>query len=80
MDRGSVEQHYRVDELAALLGHVTTRTVHRWIREGRSSRGRRGLYPALKLSRQVLVIPASAVNRLLKGIGADSQPNPGDAG
>lgn len=65
-DRCAVEQHYTVEDVAGLL-KVTPRTVHTWISLGRSSRGRAGLWPARKLGRNVLRIPASAVARLMGG-------------
>ena len=59
-----IEEHYRPAALAVRLG-VGTRTVLRWIAQGRSSRGRRGLYPVRCPSRRCTLIPASAVTRFL---------------
>jgi len=62
----SVEQHYRVDEVAKLL-RVSARRVWDLISAGRKSQGRDGIHPTRKSGRCVLV-PASAVNRYLQSI------------
>ncbi len=59
-----VERHYRRTELPGILS-VSQSWVDRAIKLGRKTRGREGLYPTRKLSRRVILVPASAVNRLL---------------
>jgi excisionase family DNA binding protein len=61
----TVEQHLRIDELSERL-HVHPATVRRWIADGERTRGRRGLYPVRRLGRRCVLVPASAVQRLLE--------------
>lgn len=62
---GSVEQHYRVGELAELLG-VSVDFVSSLVTTGSVSRGKDGLWPAYALSPRVTVVPASAVAMYLR--------------
>ena len=59
-----VEEHLRPADLAERL-HVHVTTVLRWIAQGASSQGRRGLYPVRHVSSRLTLIPASSVQRFL---------------
>jgi hypothetical protein len=59
------EQHYTAEQIGELLGGVSKRTVQRLMRPGK-------LWPVVKLSRKVVLVPASVVNHFL----ADRTWNP----
>lgn len=61
----SVEEHLDYAAAAARLS-VSVPTVKRWVALGRRTRGRRGIWPARKISRRCVLLPASAVNRFLE--------------
>jgi len=65
-----VDRHYTPAQVADLCGGVAVRTVHRWIDEGRRTRGRRGIWPVRAVSRRVVLVPASAVARFLERVPA----------
>jgi hypothetical protein len=60
-----VEQHYRVSELAGLLG-VTVSFVCDLCAQGVATKGREGLFPSYMLSKKVTLVPASAVLSYLR--------------
>jgi excisionase family DNA binding protein len=60
----SIPEHYAPAEVARKLG-VSIATVRRMMAEGRSSSGKRGLWPWYKVGRASRV-PAPAVQRLLE--------------
>ncbi len=62
----AVEPHYTVDQAAELLGKVTVRTVWNYVELGKTSQGKEGIYPVVKLSHKVVLLPASSINRFLK--------------
>jgi hypothetical protein len=62
----TVEQHYTLKEVSALLG-VDVSTVRRQIDRYRALDGADGIGPIVKLGRRTVRVPASAVARFLKG-------------
>jgi len=63
-----VEEHLTYAEAAARLS-VSPDTIRRLVRRGpRDRHGRPGIWPARRVSRQVVLIPASAINRYLEAI------------
>jgi predicted transcriptional regulator len=60
-----VEKHYTAAEVAQLLG-VTERTVWNYVEEGKTTKGKSGIYPVVKLSHKVVRIPARSLNKFLK--------------
>lgn len=63
---GSVEQHYSAATVAERLD-VTERTVWNYVELYETSGGKEGIGPVVKVSHKVVRIPASAVNRFLRG-------------
>lgn len=61
----TVEPHYSVETLAALL-EIDERSVERYIKAGTTTNGREGIYPVRRLSHKTMRIPASSVNRFLQ--------------
>ncbi len=61
----SLEQHYSVPEVAALLG-VDESTVWRQLKLYRETEGEHGIGPAFTLGHRLTRVPASGVNRYLE--------------
>lgn len=62
----AVEPHYTAEQAAELLGKVTVRTIWNYVEKGEASQGKEGIYPVVKLSHKVVLLPASSINRFLK--------------
>lgn len=60
----AVEEHYQLHELADRL-HISQSTVRRYVDLGARTKGSQGIYPTLKVSRRVILVPASSVQRFL---------------
>jgi len=63
----SVEEHLDYRAAAARLS-MSVSTVKRLVADGVATNGRRGIYPVRRPSRQLVLIPASAINRYLEAI------------
>lgn len=61
----TVEPHYTAEQAGLLLGGVTKRTVWNYVELGERSEGKEGIYPVVKLSHKVVLLPASSINRFL---------------
>ncbi len=62
----TVEPHYTVEQLAELMGKVTERTIWNWVELGKTTNGDDGIFPIVKISHKVVLLPASSINRFLK--------------
>lgn len=62
----AVEPHYTAEQAAELLGKVTVRTIWNYVEKGETTQGKEGIYPVVKLSHKVVLLPASSINRFLK--------------
>jgi hypothetical protein len=62
-----VERHYNLGEVAGLLGGVSKQTVQRAIKPG-------NLWPVVRLSRKVVLVPASVLHRYLAEHTWDPKP------
>lgn len=60
-----IEKHYSTAEVAEQLG-VTPRAVQKYIDLGKTTKGREGIWPVVKISHKCLRIPVSAVTRFLR--------------
>lgn len=61
----TVEEHLDPAAAAARLS-VSVSTIRRAVRLGRRTAGRRWIWPVRRLSRQLLLIPASSIARWLE--------------
>lgn len=60
----TIEPHYSVETLAAAL-EVTERTIWNYVDLYKTSQGKDGIGPVVKLSYKVVRIPASSIKRFL---------------
>ena len=64
MISGTVEEHLSISAAAERLS-LSPSTIRRAIRRGSLTRGASGIFPVRRMSRQVVLLPASALNRWL---------------
>lgn len=65
LEEHAVEPHYTAEQTSGLLGGVTVRTVWNYVDLGARTKGKEGIYPVVKLSHKVVLLPASSINRFL---------------
>lgn len=67
MSAHATEPHYSFEQCGSLMGGVSKRTVQRLVKPG-------GIWPVVKLSRKVVLIPASSLNEFLQAKRWEPKP------